>query len=193
MTLPFVSGFTAPKTVLSAVTTIAAAIVFFAALSFVSVNSPHGVAYAQSLQGMSCYDLWYERNAIFARNGYCFKTDQARSVFGPACFPPYGRLSSYEQNRVDAIQRQERVMGCRPGGSAGVQPPPQSSPYAGMSCDALWYARNEIYARNGHCFKSARGRAAFGSSCFPPYGQLGSVDQREVDTIIGWERRRGCR
>ena len=25
-------------------------------------------------QAASCYDLWYERNLIYAENGYCFST-----------------------------------------------------------------------------------------------------------------------
>ena len=47
---------------------------------------------AQGYRGLSCGQLWYERNAIFAQYGYCFKTDQAINAFGRACFPPYGRL-----------------------------------------------------------------------------------------------------
>lgn len=61
----------------------------------------------------TCYNLWYQRNAIYARNGYCFKTDRARNVFGPGCFPPYGRVSPGEQNQIDWIQNQERQMGCQ--------------------------------------------------------------------------------
>lgn len=59
-----------------------------------------------------CYDLWYQRNAIYARKGYCFKTQRARAVFGPACFPPYGQLSPNEQRRVNRIKAQERAQGC---------------------------------------------------------------------------------
>ncbi|HHK73550.1 MAG TPA: YARHG domain-containing protein [Rhizobiales bacterium] len=62
-----------------------------------------------------------------------------------------------------------------------------------MSCNDLWYARNAIYARNGHCFKTRRGRAAFGRGCFAPYGRLGRADQREVNRIQALERRQGCR
>ncbi|PLX34824.1 MAG: hypothetical protein C0605_12375 [Hyphomicrobiales bacterium] len=62
-----------------------------------------------------------------------------------------------------------------------------------MSCNDLWYARNSIFARNGHCFKTRRGRNAFGAGCFPPYGRLGRADQRQVDDIRYWERRYGCR
>ena len=158
-----------------------------------------GPALARSLQSMSCYDLWYERNSIYARNGYCFKTRRARNVFGRACFPPYGRLSGRERRRVAAIRRQERYMGCRQGsGGQGFNPaplPPQGpvSAYANMSCSQLWYERNSIYARNGHCFRTARGRAAFGRGCFAPYGRLGRADQREVNEIRRWERRNGCR
>jgi len=63
-------------------------------------------------QGGACYDLWYQRNEIYARNGYCFRTERARRVFGPGCFPPYGRLSGYEAQRVREIQYEEDRMGC---------------------------------------------------------------------------------
>lgn len=152
-------------------------------------------AQAQPLQGLSCTDLWFERNQIYAQNGHCFKTRRGKAAFGPGCFPPYGRLSTREQRQVARIKRQERRMGCRSGGQAVNPPPrpPSSSIYAGMSCNSLWYERNSIYARNGHCFKTARGRAAFGTGCYPPYGKLGRRDQREVSEIQRWEGRGGCR
>lgn len=59
-----------------------------------------------------CYDLWYERNEIYARNGYCFKTARARSVFGAGCFPPFGRLSASENRRVRELQNEEDALGC---------------------------------------------------------------------------------
>ena len=74
-----------------------------------------GVALAPqpaAAQGRSCQDLWYERNEIYARNGYCFRTERARRVFGPGCFPPYGRLSGYEARRVRDIQYEEDMQGC---------------------------------------------------------------------------------
>ncbi len=155
-----------------------------------------GSVQAQSLAGMSCYDLWYERNRIYAARGHCFKTAKAINVFGRGCFLPYGRLSAAGQRRVAAIRAQERYMGCVGGGQSTYAPPPPAprpSAYAGMSCNQLWYERNSIFARNGHCFKSARGRAAFGAGCFAPYGRLGRADQNIVDEIRGWERRLGCR
>ncbi len=71
-----------------------------------------GLAFAQNYAAMSCSQLWYARNAIYAANGYCFRTPQARAVFGPGCFPPYGRLSSYQQREVNQIIYWERVRGC---------------------------------------------------------------------------------
>lgn len=66
-----------------------------------------------SAQGI-CGRLWYERNSIYARNGYCFRTARARSVFGPGCFPPYGQLSGWERRRVAQIQAEEYEYGCPP-------------------------------------------------------------------------------
>ena len=69
-------------------------------------------AMAQSYGGMSCNQLWYARNAIYAENGYCFKTSRAISVFGRGCFPPYGKLSNWEQQEIAKIQSWEGRRGC---------------------------------------------------------------------------------
>jgi hypothetical protein len=85
------------------------------ALAFVAVFVLSGSAnaYAQSLRWMSCDELWYERNAIYADAGYCFKTQRARSVFGRRCYPPYGNLSPSEKRRVSRIEEWEYRKGCR--------------------------------------------------------------------------------
>jgi hypothetical protein len=62
---------------------------------------------------MGCGELWYERNAIFAEKGYCFQTRRAIRVFGPRCYPPYGRLNRWERDRVAEIRYWERVKRCR--------------------------------------------------------------------------------
>jgi hypothetical protein len=67
---------------------------------------------ARDLAGMSCEGLWYARNKIYARNGYCFRTERARAVFGRGCFPPYGRLRGWERERVNRIQMWEGRKGC---------------------------------------------------------------------------------
>ena len=65
--------------------------------------------------------------------------------------------------------------------------------YRSMSCSQLWYARNAIYADNGYCFQTRKAIRVFGHACFPPYGELSRAEQREVDLIVRWERRKGCR
>ncbi len=71
-------------------------------------------AQAQSrYAGMSCSQLWYARNLIYANRGYCFQTQRAIRAFGTRCYPPYGRLTQAEQRRVAEIQRWERRRGCR--------------------------------------------------------------------------------
>jgi len=71
-----------------------------------------GLARAQT-----CDELWFERNSIYKRAGYCFKTSRAISTFGNA-----GCLydSEYElpltrgqRERIARIVRLEREIGCR--------------------------------------------------------------------------------
>ena len=69
-------------------------------------------AVAQGYSNMSCGQLWYARNKIYADAGYCFKTDRARQTFGAGCFPPYGRLDGYARERVERIKSLEARMGC---------------------------------------------------------------------------------
>jgi hypothetical protein len=62
--------------------------------------------------GLNCARLWYERNAIYARYGYCFQSPRARATFGRGCFAPYGRLPSNLKRVVNHIERIERRRGC---------------------------------------------------------------------------------
>ena len=62
---------------------------------------------------LSCGELWYERNLIYANRGHCFQTQRAIRTFGPRCYPPYGQLSQAEHNRVAEIIRWDRRRGCR--------------------------------------------------------------------------------
>ncbi|MFH3480315.1 YARHG domain-containing protein [Xanthobacter variabilis] len=62
-----------------------------------------------------------------------------------------------------------------------------------LSCRALWYQRNAVYAEQGHCFKTADAIATFGERCYPPYGQLTPEQQRYVDQVRYWEARKGCK
>jgi hypothetical protein len=150
---------------------------------------------AQSYSAMNCGQLWHARNAIYAAKGHCFKTQRGQAVFGKNCFPPYGKLTSGEQNRVATIKQWEVHNSC---GSGGVAPAPAPAPapasgYAAMNCGQLWHARNAIYAAKGYCFKTARAKAVFGKRCYAPFGQLTSGEQSQVGTIKQWEGRKGCR
>ena len=62
----------------------------------------------------SCYDLWYQRNAIYAENGYCFKTQLGRDTFGnEGCFTRAPKLSKYEARDVKEIKQEEKKRGCK--------------------------------------------------------------------------------
>ncbi len=68
------------------------------------------------LSSMSCGDLWYRRNEIFARNGYCFKTDRAIRTFGNQGCRFYVEadvpMSRAEREEVEIIRAIERRKGC---------------------------------------------------------------------------------
>ena len=68
------------------------------------------------LSSMSCGDLWYRRNEIFARNGYCFKTDRAIRVFGNQGCRFYVEadvpMSRAEREEVEVIRAIERSKRC---------------------------------------------------------------------------------
>jgi hypothetical protein len=71
-------------------------------------------------------------------------------------------------------------------GSAQAQDPSM------MGCNELWYARNQIYAQFGYCFRTARAQSVFGPGCFAPYGRLPAWAQRRVNEFQMWEDRNGC-
>ena len=70
----------------------------------------------EDLVSMSCGDLWYRRNEIFARNGYCFKTDRAIRIFGNQGCRFYVEadvpISRAEREEVEIIRAIERRKGC---------------------------------------------------------------------------------
>ena len=63
--------------------------------------------------GLNCGQLWYERNSIFASNGYCFKSRRAIATFGRRCHTPYGRLPNHLRRVVSEIKGWERHRRCR--------------------------------------------------------------------------------
>jgi len=62
----------------------------------------------------SCYDLWYERNAIYDENGYCFRTSLGKRVFDNSdCYTDKPTFTRAEQRRIDQIRKEERRLGCK--------------------------------------------------------------------------------
>lgn len=69
---------------------------------------------AQSAFADSCYDLWYERNAIYDDNGFCFKTDLGKRVFDNSdCYTSAPEFTEAEQRRINKIRRQEKRLRCK--------------------------------------------------------------------------------
>ena len=65
---------------------------------------------------------------------------------------------------------------------------------AAFGCDQLWVARNEIFARQGYCFSTPRGRQVFGTDGCTTSSQdiLSPLEKRNVQVIQLVEKSRGC-
>ncbi|MFT3732868.1 MAG: YARHG domain-containing protein [Hyphomicrobium sp.] len=59
-------------------------------------------------------------------------------------------------------------------------------------CDALWRARNAIFANKGYCFTSPDAQAIFGKGCFAPFGKLTPGEEADVQRIKDIEAHQGC-
>jgi len=83
-----------------------------AAITALILGVDVSTAYAQS-----CSDLWVQRNSIYKRAGYCFKTSRAISYFGNAgcLYDDEARLplSPAERSRIASIVGMERRLGCQ--------------------------------------------------------------------------------
>jgi hypothetical protein len=68
------------------------------------------------------------------------------------------------------------------------------SEVAGLSCDALWEARNEMFHRHGYCFETARGLAVFGREGCRTTSQdvLNAVERANFRILRSLELRRQC-
>lgn len=68
--------------------------------------------------GKSCDQLWYERNAYFARYGYCFRSARGQAAFPPGnCRPDItvdnAPLTGFERGEVARLAAEEARLGCR--------------------------------------------------------------------------------
>ncbi len=72
------------------------------------------ILFSSAAQAQSCFDLWYERNLIYAENGYCFSTSFGRHTFASfECWTSNPRLTAAEQRRVAALKAEEKRRGCK--------------------------------------------------------------------------------
>ncbi|NSY38259.1 caspase family protein [Leisingera sp. ANG59] len=65
-----------------------------------------------------CDALWFQRNSIFARRGYCFQSPRGQAAFSNAgCIPGMRAgdvpLSAAERAEVTRLKAQEQLLGCR--------------------------------------------------------------------------------
>ncbi len=62
---------------------------------------------------LTCDDLWYHRNRIFHKNGYCFGSERGIATFGnDGCFTKSPELSSQESELIRLIKQGEKDLGC---------------------------------------------------------------------------------
>lgn len=130
-----------------------------------------------ALRVRSAEQLWRARNEIYARHGYIFQSARGRAftrLLGNAYRPVTGDsgrvesqfneienynielIRSFEHNRPNPISPVSRDKWVFPDSSARRISIGEAST---LSKSQLWRARNEIFARNGYIFKSAKGKA----------------------------------
>ena len=65
---------------------------------------------------INCGNLWYARNHIFARNGYCFHTERGIRVFGnrSCIYESEGDvpLSGHDRASINILVQAERDLRC---------------------------------------------------------------------------------
>jgi hypothetical protein len=64
------------------------------------------------LEELDCWGLWHARNEIYARNGFKFKTAEARAEFGDGGYTSNPKLNEYEQSNIALIQQYEASASC---------------------------------------------------------------------------------
>jgi hypothetical protein len=65
------------------------------------------------LEQLDCWGLWHARNEIYARNGFKFKTAQAKAEFGAGGYTSNPKLNPYEQRNIALIQQYEASAACQ--------------------------------------------------------------------------------
>jgi YARHG domain len=127
-----------------------------------------------------------------------------------------------QQHQEQSQSQQESEPGHQPSGTHQQAEPQSTSPaatnvwlfpdsnsrllsdrdLAGLDCDMLWMARNEIYARNGYIFSTQKGKA-YAATLGEAYqgtnanqdrvlSQMNRVERQNIERIKYFEHRRSC-
>ena len=60
-----------------------------------------------------CYNLWYQRNLIYAQNGYCFTSNLGKEAFKDfKCFTSSQNLPNKDQVRANNLKSREAALNC---------------------------------------------------------------------------------
>ena len=164
------------------------------------------------VKDLDCQRLFIARNEIYARNGYCFRSPEAKALFKGICRSEQTDiLSDLEFKNTRMIHTFEVKKGCRVPQEATVPPIlqgrqrwlfPDSSRRAladkdigQLDCRQLYIARNEIYARNGLCFKTKAATEIFGNEGCSTQSLdiLNRVEDQNVKFIRSHEQRKSCK
>jgi hypothetical protein len=74
------------------------------------------VAFEVDGEEINCGNLWYTRNHIYARNGYCFHTGRGIRVFGNrGCMYENDAdvpLSTHDRESINILVQAERYLQC---------------------------------------------------------------------------------
>ncbi len=96
---------------LAAATAFTAIAPAFAANDYFPWSSERNIPRAQ-LEDLDCYGLWHARNEIYARNGYEFRTADAKAEFGSDGWTRNPDLNRWEERNIARIQEYERDYSC---------------------------------------------------------------------------------
>jgi hypothetical protein len=118
---------------------------------------------------------------------------------------PNGPFAALARLKIDEIEARAQQQQEHPTGNEGTPNPSElfsqssttrigDADLASLSCDQLWIARNEIFARNRYCFQTAKGQSYFGNlGCrTTSLDILSQIERVNVAALKTWESRKTC-
>ena len=85
----------------------------YRALLLLMMSSSPALAVDPFEDGAPCDDLWFSRNAMLDKAGYCFRSPLGQSVFDNSdCVPGAVTVDQLTQTAIQAIRAREAFLGC---------------------------------------------------------------------------------